>query len=340
MLSRVAERLYWLARYLERCEDTARLVAAYNQLILDIPKGTEPGWDLLLRTVNGLDQFRSRYTNPTERNIVKFLLTDTASDASLRWSIRCARENMRTTREVLPAQAWELINEIYLYIEDNGAAAVSRQQRFEFLEQVIARCQQITGLIESTVLRDHGLWFMQLGRMLERADMTSRVVDVGATAIIENSARGTPEIPLLWGNLLKSLSATSAYRRNVGAALTPHEVVHFLFNSPQFPRSIAYCLATAEDLVGKLDGPKKMSRDIASMSAKLKKLEVASAKLKKINKLIDELQIDFARLDTSIFACWFASEQNEPTPAKQRAKKVPRKKIKAKPRFQKRASKK
>ena len=311
MLSRVAERLYWLARYLERSEDTARLVKAYSHLILDIPKGTEPGWGLLLRTVNGTAQFQLRYSNPTERNITKFLLADTSNDASLRWSIRCARENMRTTREALPAQAWELINEIYLYVEDNGTAAITRQRRFDFLEEVIARCQQITGLIESTVLRDHGLWFMQLGRMLERADMTSRVVDVGTTAIMENGAKPTPEIPLLWGNLLKSLSATSAYRRNVGPTLTASEVVSFLFHSPLFPRSIVFCLLSMEELIGQLDGPVGMLRDIRSMTAKVNKLEIGLAQLADVNQLIDQLQIDFARLDAGVFEHWFASSNVE-----------------------------
>ena len=107
MLSRVAERLYWMARYLERAEDTARLISAYNHLILDLPKGVELGWDVLIKTIDAEAEVASVYQTATESNIINFLLTDDRNASSIRLSIKAARENVRTTRDVLPAQAWE-----------------------------------------------------------------------------------------------------------------------------------------------------------------------------------------------------------------------------------------
>ena len=220
MLSRVAERLYWMARYLERAEDTARLISAYSHLILDIPRGVEPGWDVLIDTLDAGSAFRERYRKSSERNVVKFLLADKDNPSSIRNSVSLARENVRTTRDVLPAQAWELVNELFLYANEAAEESLARSPRFQFLETVIARNQQINGLILTSVSRDHSLWFIKLGQFMERADMTSRIVDVATAAIGFSSTETVPDVPLLWANLLKSLSATAAYRRQVGPIAT------------------------------------------------------------------------------------------------------------------------
>ncbi len=306
MLSRVAERLSWLSRYLERAEDTARLVNAYSHLVLDIPKGVEPGWNILFDTMDAAPAFELRYKRVIERNVVKFLLADLDNSGSIRASINLARENIRTTRDVLPAQVWELVNETYLYVEEYAGAAIARQPRFEFLEEVIARCQQIVGLIETTVLQDYGLWFMRLGRLLERADMTSRIVDVGAAAILERSKERVTEIPLLWGNLLKSLSATSAYRRSIGPTLTADEVIGFLFHSSLFPRSIAFCLHEVDELIQRLKGPGALQEELDHMRSMLKKFRASESSPADLHEFIDLLQVHLGNLDAAINTHWFA----------------------------------
>jgi uncharacterized alpha-E superfamily protein len=306
MLSRVAERLYWMGRYLERAEGTARLVDAYTHLILDIPRGLEPGWQILIDTLDAAPLFQARYQNVSERNVVKFLLADRDNPSAVRHSIAAARENVRTTRDVLPAQAWELVNELHLFVADAAEQALPRKHRFEFLETVIGRNQQLNGLIHTTVTRDHALWFIKLGQLIERADMTSRIVDVATAAIGSTGDPALPEVPLLWANLLKSLSATAAYRRQVGPMLTPEEVIDFVLKRPQFPRSIVYCLDSIEETIAQLKAPGGMLR---SLRVSLRPISRYAADIQapdRLHRLIDEFQIGLGDLDDAIHEVWFA----------------------------------
>ena len=219
-----------------------------------------------------------------------------------------ARENVRTTRDVLPAQAWELVNELHLYVEAEAARAVVRQRRFEFLETVIARNQQISGLIESTVLHDHSLWFLRLGRLLERADMTTRIVDTGVEVIMELAKGSFAEVPLLWANLLHSLSATSGYRRKVGPTLEADQIVTFVFSDTQFPRSVLYCLQQIEEVVGALRGPPGLLRMLRRAGAPLQKFHSEDLDLEQLHAFIDQLQIELANINLAINETWFAPE--------------------------------
>ena len=306
MLSRVAERLYWMARYMERAEGTARLINAYSHLILDIPRGVEPGWSILIDTLDAQDAYQTRYRKVTERNVVKFLLADLDNPSSISLSIRAARENVRTTRDVLPAQAWELINELHLYVDDSGEDSLARTPRFDFLETVIARNQQLNGLIHTSVTRDHSLWFIKLGQLIERTDMTSRIVDVATSAINADSRRTLPEVPLLWANLLKSLSATAAYRRHVGPVLVPDEVVDFILKRRTFPRSIVYCLDNIEETFGQVRAPAGLLRDLREIVRSINRYNADIESPERLRKLIDRLQIKLANLDAAIHENWFA----------------------------------
>jgi uncharacterized alpha-E superfamily protein len=306
MLSRVAERLYWMARYMERAEDTARLINAYSHLILDIPRGVEPGWNILIDTLDAQEAFQSRYRKMTERNVVKFLLADTDNPSSIRLAIQGARENVRTTRDVLPAQAWELINELHLYVGDSAEDSLARTPRFDFLETVIAKNQQLNGLIHTSVTRDHSLWFIKLGQLIERTDMTSRIVNVATSAINADRRRTLPEVPLLWANLLKSLSATAAYRRYVGPVLAPDEVIDFILKRRPFPRSIVYCLDNIEETVGQLRAPTGLLRELRETVNSINRYNADIESPERLHKLIDKLQIRLADLDEAIHEIWFA----------------------------------
>ena len=121
MLSRVAERLYWMARYLERAEDTARLTQAYSHLIMDIPAGSEPGWEILVRILDAQPIFGESHRVCNEQNVLRFLIADEENPGSVHFCIRAARENVRTTRDVLPEEVWEHVNELYLFSTENAA---------------------------------------------------------------------------------------------------------------------------------------------------------------------------------------------------------------------------
>ena len=155
MLSRVAERLYWAARYLERAENTARLVSVYDNLLYDLPKGMiEISWFNLIDLNSATEGFDKRYKVKSERNVVKFLLTDEHNQGSLSASVKAVRENLRTTRDVVPPTAWEQINEFNIYVSKNAGTALARARRHDFLTEVIERSQSLNGLLTGTLMRD------------------------------------------------------------------------------------------------------------------------------------------------------------------------------------------
>ena len=228
MLSRVAERLYWMSRYLERTEDTARIVSAYNHLIMDLPKGAEPGWDIMVQILDADPQFHQRFRSVNEQNVLKLRVADDSASCRSPQSIEAARENVRTTRDVLPEEQ-ELVNELSLFVREVAPNSVGRRNRHAFLAEVVSRCQTINGLMASTLIRDHAYSFIKVGRLLECADMATRMVDVGAGDILDRDGSTGAFDPLLWGAMLQALSAASAYRRQVGPLVDRDAVVNFVF---------------------------------------------------------------------------------------------------------------
>jgi uncharacterized alpha-E superfamily protein len=305
MLSRVVERLYWMARYLERAEDTARLVSAYSHFILDVPVGVEPGWGVLIRTIDVEPEFAARFKRVSERNVIKYLLADTENRSSIRSSIAAARENVRTTRDVLPVQTWELMNELYLYVDDAASLAIARNTRFKLLEAVIAGNQRINGTILTTVTQDHVLWFLTLGQLLERFDMTSRILDVGASAISRRSQLPAHYRLLLWGNLLTSLSATSAYRRTMGPVLGRDQVIDFVVKAHLFPRSLLSCLNRIEETFGHLAAPAGLFRDLRGLARRVNDLSVEQVSSTDLHGAIDGFQARLANIHDAIREIWF-----------------------------------
>ena len=147
MLSRVAERTYWAARYLERIENTVRLISVYDKLMYDLPTSVGIGWYNLITINSAEEAFDERYKVQDERNVIKFLLSEENNPVSVVSNLRFARENLRTTRDVIPAQSWVMINELNLFVTENLQQGINRSQRFNFLNGVIKICQQIPRFI-------------------------------------------------------------------------------------------------------------------------------------------------------------------------------------------------
>ena len=165
MLSRVAERLYWLARYLERAESTARLISIYNHLIMDIPKGSEPSWMILVDILEAKQTFQGRYNAETEQNVHRFLIERAEEQSSVPHSILRAYENVRTTRDALPQEAWEYISELRIYVLEHSKQSLARSKRLAFLNEIVQRCQTLTGLFHSSLSRDEVYSFLKIGRL-------------------------------------------------------------------------------------------------------------------------------------------------------------------------------
>jgi uncharacterized alpha-E superfamily protein len=308
LLSRVAERLYWMARYMERTEDTARLTQAYCHLYMDIPEGTELGWDVLVNILDGQPAFESRFRVYNEQNVLKFLIADEDNHGSICQSVKAARENVRTTRDVLPEEVWEHVNELYLYTQEHGETSIGRRNRHRFLDEVQGRCQIIAGLVLTTMCRDSAFRFMALGHLLERADMTTRIIDVGAGALMAVERIDRTIDPLIWASLLESLSAISTYRRTVGPLPEATPVIDFIFKEPTLPRSLQFCLNSIRGELKLLNNNGAAMKVLERARRRLKRFDPAEASWEELHQFIDDIQLDLLNLGESINQSWFLTE--------------------------------
>jgi uncharacterized alpha-E superfamily protein len=316
MLSRVAERLYWLGRYLERVENTARLINVYGNVLLDLPRPAKLVWESLVAITGSEVAFYERYTRADERNVVKFYLADTPNPSSVRTSVALARENARTVREIVPSNTWEGINDLHLYLQEHLDSALTRRGRDAFLMHVIGACQFIIGGLDSTMSRDAAWQFLCAGRYLERADMTSRIVDVGIANVFPwvswmhggNVPEGaqSPYESVLWMSVLRSLSALQMYRRLVPERVRADEVVTFLLQDRQFPRAVAHCLLELRHSLDALPNDAAAVRAARHALRRIERTDVdAVLKAGGLHDFIDTLQVDFAELHAAIEATWF-----------------------------------
>lgn len=315
MLSRVADRLFWAARYLERAEDTARLTNAYTHMMMDVPEETAPGWDILIKILAAEPAFEARSRAYSEQNVLKFLIADLENPGGIYHAIKAARENVRTTRDVLPQEAWELVNELYLYTQESAERSIGRRNRYQFLEEIIGRCQEINGLLVSTLCRDHTYRFIQIGRLLERADMTTRIIDVGAAALLgeerQNSLhRGTVD-PLIWACLLRSLSAVGAYRREFGPSVEANHMVDFVMRDPTLPRSVRYCLNDIRAELLPLKNHKPALKLLDQARRSLSRFNPHTSSLEQLHRFIDQFQQKIFTLSAAIDEQWLFQNNDE-----------------------------
>jgi len=304
MLSRVARRVYWMARYIERAENTARLVNTYHFLLLDLPRGTRVGWDILPVITGGYNQFSERYQRHDERNTVKFLLADSNNPSSLINSIAFARENCRTSREVLPGHAWEQLNELKLYADAHITDALPRRGRFEILTEIIHRCQQLTGLLAGTMTHDHGYDFIRIGRNLERSDMSTRVVDVGALSLQGADDSSGLDVHV-WTSMLKALNAYQMYRKDVQIGVHCSDVVSFLLQNDYYPRSVAHCLDQVEECLGDLPLHKDTLAPLREVRRRVNRLKPGKLNANSLHAEVDRLQVGFSDIHRKIRETWF-----------------------------------
>lgn len=303
MLSRVAGRVYWLARYIERAENTARMVNTYYFLLLDMPRGTRVGWEVLPFITGGYPLFTEHYQRHDERNTVKFILADGFNPGSLLNSIKNARENCRTSREVLPGQAWELINEMYLYTNAHVSDALPRRGRFEFLSQIIFRCQQLTGFLAGTMSHDHAYDFVRIGRNLERADMTTRVIDIGAMSLQDTTEPGSLDVHV-WTSMLRTLNAYQMYRKDVQLGVQCPDVVGFLLKNVQFPRSAAHCIDQVEECFSNMPLYKDNLKPVRDVRRRIDRIKPEKLDAGSLHTEVDRLQIGISAVHKQIGKTW------------------------------------
>lgn len=309
MLSRVAEHLYWMARYLERAENTARLVNANGSVILDLPKNVRPGWSALIAITGSEEEFNKLYKEAAEGHVVKFILADEQNPGSILNSIRYARENARTVRDIIPREAWEQINELHLKAKENLASGLSPKWRYAFLREVILSVQQITGILSGAMSHDAGFEFMEIGRNLERADMTTRIIDVRSFNLsLESQADDLkPFENILWMSVLRSLTAYQMYRRHMQASVKREAVLKFLFQDHLFPRSFLFCLEEVERGLGRLPRSAPVQTTLAPVLNQVETAQLDGLGQGELMQFIDDLQVKLADVHGVIGKTYFGS---------------------------------
>ncbi|MEE2935329.1 MAG: alpha-E domain-containing protein [Planctomycetota bacterium] len=251
MLSRVAESIYWMSRQVERAENLARFLEVTHNLILDQPENLVDVWEPLVQVTADNEIFQQRYGEPTAETVTQFLAFDAEYSNSMLSSLRDARENARGVRESLSSEAFEQFNDFYHFVFEAAQKPVLESPT-EFFDAVRRIAIQWTGVLDSTMPRDLGWHFANVGRLIERADKTSRILDVKYFNLLPRvDDVGTAIDDLQWSALLLAISGFEAYRRKHHLISIDKVVEFFLFNE-SFPRSILFCVTGAEDSLNKI----------------------------------------------------------------------------------------
>ena len=308
MLSRVAETIYWIGRYHERAENTARLIQVNTNLTLDLPRGLVPDWEPLIKILGCEEEYHQAHPEMTERRIVNFLISDEKNYSSILSSLALARENARTIRDILPREGWEVINSSYNNALDKKAESYSRAGRQHYLIEIMNDLQHITGLLAGTMNHDLAYDFLNLGRKIERADMTTRIIDVRSDSTVpEDVLDIRPFEDILWMSILKSLSGYQMYRQSMQVRINRQDVLKFLFCDHLFPRSVAYCVHNMEDYLSRMPVCSEYKYNI-HLEKLHDLLDIPMQKQldkEKLHKYIDSLQLLLGEVHQDISHCYF-----------------------------------
>jgi len=308
MLSRVADSIYWLNRYIERAENVARFLEVNLNLILDLPTRVQQQWQPLVATTGDKDFFTEHYGEATAENVIQFLSFDQQYPNSLISCLQRARENARSVREVISTEMWQQVNAFYLMVA-NTREDLTLAELNVFLEEVRKSSHLFAGIMDATISHNEGWHFGQIGRLLERADKTSRILDVKYFILLPSLKDvGTPIDELGWIALLKSTSAYEMYRKHSQRHLiTPAEVANFLILDSAFPRSIRFCLIQVERSLHLISGSpmgtwqNPAERSIGKLRSELEYLTVEDIIEGGMHQFLDRLQTQINQVDQEIF---------------------------------------
>ena len=305
MLSRAAERIYWTGRYLERAENTARIVQQYSQLLLDLPQEVGVEWGDLVDIFGARETFEQANANATDRAILDFLLADASGGTSLLFSIKMARDNIRNSRDLLPQESWECANELYQYARKELATPTSSENLFEVLSECIGRCQQINGVLSGTMSHDNPYFFLSLGQSIERADMTSRIIDVAAAYLQQNERLVLRYGSTLWTNVLKSVSGFQMYRQYYQPEVEGLMVIDFLVNDGKFPRAIRACIEFAKQAAESLPRDMHLVHSLEKAEHALPSPMPDNLDGADVSELMDTLQQRLGDAHAAVVETWF-----------------------------------
>ncbi len=312
-LSSTALRTYWLGRYLERAGSTARLVQVNANLMIDLPMRMPLGWLPLVEILAQEDLFDELYGDATdgrpeasnEKPVARFLLSDGRNPGALLNALGFARENARTLRGSLPRAAFEHINEIHLYAKDALQEPLSRSRRNQALKAIIGQLDQVNGFLSSTMLHNAAWQFFRLGNFIERADMTTRIIDLRTVNLLDAAGDLTPFEDIQWRSVLNSLDAMQGYTATVQNPINQEDALEFLLQNPELPRSLLRCLTTIRNCLRALPQHDEPLELINNMRRQLQRARVRNLKDARLHSFVDARQKQLYTLHQKITRNYF-----------------------------------
>lgn len=308
MLSRVADSIFWMARYMERAENLARLLMANQNLILDAgSRGQEEGnfWEPILMTTGDDEGYHELYPTLTGPDVEDYLSVRPENLNSIVNCIRTARENARMIRDQIPDEVWRSVNDLYLLVISEKGEKIRQQTRMDYYEEIVRGSCLFQGVARATMMRDEGWQFLQIGTYLERADKTSRLVDMCSGLPMKKSSQAISH-PLRWQSLLHSCSAYHGYREHDNE-IDPRQVMEFLFLSDRFSRSVRFCLREVDRALSQLSAPPGQQgmpapvRACGLLRATLEYGTIDTILDQGVHEFIDDLQSKLNTLGNNIF---------------------------------------
>jgi len=312
MLSRVADSIYWMNRYVERAENIARFVDVNLHLLLESPAGMAQQWQPLVLTTGDLEFFEEHYGEANADNVIQFLTFDENYPNSIVSCLRAARENARSVREVISSEMWEQLNQFYLMVRE-AAPGQPLSALHDFFTEVKLSSHLFAGVMDATLSHNEGWHFGQIGRLLERADKTARILDVKYYILLPSVQDvGTTMDEVQWIALLKSASAFEMYRKRRKHRITPIGVVEFLILDREFPRAMQFCLIQAERSLHQITGTpagtwsNPAERSLGRLRSELDYIVAEEVIQVGLHEFLDNLQEQMNDVGEQIFETFFA----------------------------------
>ncbi|HKJ65009.1 MAG TPA: alpha-E domain-containing protein [Desulfopila sp.] len=254
MLSRVANSIYWMSRYIERAENVARFISVNLNLLLDMPTEEGKHWKPLVMTTGDHEFFEKQDPEYSQDAVIRFLTFDRDYPNSIIRCLLAARENARSIREIISSEMWEHLNNFYLELTSEQSVRMAFKDPHRFFKIIQMRSHLFTGLMDCTMSHGEAWNFARIGMMMERADKTSRILDVKYFMLLpQANLVNAPIDHIQWMAVLKSASAFEMFRKQ-HHNITPHKVANFLIFDNQFPRSIKHCINKANICLHRITG--------------------------------------------------------------------------------------
>ena len=310
LLARYAESLFWMARYMERLENLARLIDVTQTF--ESPGLENEAWDALVRIHADETHFAKAYGTPGPDTVKRYYLLDTANPNSIRGSIEGARMNARTLRPLISTEMWKHLNVFHRDLLEVQEHELYGDSLSRLCTRIKEGVQAHTGITEGTLFRDQGWHFYEMGRLIERADQTTRLLDIKFHRLAPNGQEEKRlEERTQWGGILRAVAGYHAFRRIAPVDFGPEDVVAFLLADPCFPRSVHLCLSQTEWHLTQLRtsyglrGTRKPLEQIEDMRAALLDRSAEKVIEAGLHDFLDGMQRDLITLAGEIGTAFF-----------------------------------